>query len=113
MQLHLETDEFEVLANILLEQLGKKSAARFQRSQGGVQFGPRFLDDLVDKILAKDLRLASDELVYLDDLLTSEKRKLAQEVGRPENAARQAELQQKLRVMARMLERIQEACVMF
>ena len=74
MQLHLETDELNLLANILLERVGTISAAQAS-SPGSVQSdrsrgqSPRFFDDILDKVLARDLRLDSDELEGVADLL--------------------------------------------
>ena len=77
MQLHLETDELNLLANILLERVGTISAAQAS-SPGSVQSdrsrgqSPRFFDDILDKVLARDLRLDSDELEGVADLLRAQ-----------------------------------------
>ncbi len=118
MQLHLETDELNLLANILLERVGAISAAQ-SSSSGGVQSdrsieqSPRFFDDVLDKVLARDLRLDSDELEGVADLLRAQKPKLTESIAHAEDATRKIELLQKLGLLERLLERVTEACVMF
>ncbi len=118
MQLRLETDELNLLANILLEQLGTTSATQAS-SSGSIQSdrstgqSPRFFNDLLDKVLARDLRLDSGELEGVSDLLGAQKRKLAERIAHPENAAQKIELQGKLELLNRVLERVDETRVMF
>ena len=116
MQLHLETDELNLVANVLLERIGKAGRGApsddDQLSQG-MRHSPRFFEDLADKILARDLRLDSDELEQLSELLREERRKVAEQVARQENAALKAQSQPRLRLLDRALERVTEACVMF
>ena len=118
MQLLLGTDELNLLANILLERVSTISAAQAP-SSGSVQTergtgpSPRFFDDVLDKVLARDLRLDSDELEGVADLLRAQKLKLKEDIAHPENAAHKIELQQKLGLLERLLERVTEACVMF
>ena len=118
MQLHLEPDELNLLANILLERVGTVSTAQAP-SSGSVQSdrsvgqSPRFMNDVLDKVLARDLRLDSDELEGVADLLRAQKRTLTEGIAHPENAAHKIELQQKLGLLERVLERVTEACVMF
>jgi hypothetical protein len=95
MQFHLETDELNLLANVLLEQ------------------DPRRYDQLLDKVLARDLRFDSGELEQTADLLTSKKRSLKDEIARQPNAALKAQLKRQLTLLERVLERVTEACVMF
>jgi hypothetical protein len=114
MQLHLETDELNLVANILLERMGK-APAQAAPSRGGqpgqsMRLGPQFYDRLLDKILARDLRLDTDELDQMGELLDTQRCKLTEQIARGENAA---ELQRKLRLLDQVLERISEACVMF
>ena len=116
MQLHLETDELNLLANILLERIGKATQAI--RSGGGeaeenLRLGPHFFDRLLDKVLARDLGLDSDELEQVGDLLNAQRSKLTEQIARPENAARQQGLQRQLHLLDQVLERVNEACVMF
>ena len=118
MQLHLEPDELNLLTNVLLERVGTVSTAQAP-SSGSVQSdrsigqSPRFINDVLDKVLARDLRLDSDELEGVADLLRAQKRTLTEGIAHPENAAHKIELQQKLGLLERVLERVTEACVMF
>jgi hypothetical protein len=95
MQFHLETEELNLLANILLEQ------------------DPQQYNELLNKVLARDLRFDSGELEQTADLLMSKKRSLKDEIAQQPNAALKAELQRKLTLLERVLERVTEVCVMF
>jgi len=97
MQLHLDTAELNLLADVLLQ----------VKSTSGAD------DDLLDKILAKDLRLDSDELEKLGDLLGKRSRQLKDEIARAQGSPAALVLQQKLGLLQRVLERVNEACVMF
>ncbi len=59
MQLHLETDELNLLANILMERIGMTSAQAVPSGSGqsdaSIRLGPQFLDSLLDKILDRNL----------------------------------------------------------
>jgi len=114
MQLHLETDELNLLANILMEQIGRASSQADASGNGQSQrLDPHFFDSLLDKILARDMRLDSDELEQLSDLLNEQRRRLSEQIARAQNATLQAQLQQKLGLLDRAAERVTEACVMF
>jgi hypothetical protein len=95
MQFHLETDELNLLANILLEQDAR-------------QYG-----ELLNKVLARDLRFDSGELEQTAELLAGKKRSLKEEVARQPEGTPKTELQRKLALLERVLERVNEACVMF
>jgi len=95
MQFHLETDELNLLANVLLEQ------------------DPRQYNELLNKVLARDLRFDSGELEQTADLLAGKKRSLKDEIARQPNAALKLELQRQLALLERVLERVNEACVIF
>lgn len=95
MQFHLETDELNLLANVLLEQ------------------DPRPYKELLDKVMARDLRLDSGELEQAGELLAGKKHSLQTEIARQPNAALKTELERKLALLQRVLERVNEACVMF
>jgi hypothetical protein len=95
MQFHLETDELNLLANVLLEQdLGQYS-------------------ELLNKVLARDLRFDSGELLQTAELLADKKRSIKDEIARQADGTRKTELQQQLALLERVLERVNEACVMF
>jgi hypothetical protein len=95
MQFHLEKDELKLLADILLEQDAR-------------QYG-----ELLNKILDRDLRFDSGELEQTADLLAGKKRSLQDEIMRQPNGALKTELQRQLVLLERVLERVNEACVMF
>jgi len=95
MQFHLETDEWKLLADVLLEQDAR-------------QYG-----ELLDKVLARESRLDSGELEQAADLLAGKKRSLKEEIAHQPDAARKADLQRQLALLERVLERVSEACVMF
>ncbi len=95
MQFHLETDELNLLANVLLEQ------------------DPRPYQELLNKVLARDFRLDAGELEQAADLLANKERALKEEIGRQSDPALKAKLERQLSVLERTLERVSEACVMF
>jgi hypothetical protein len=95
MQFHLEADELKLLANVLLEQ------------------DPRQYNELLKKVLAHDLRFDSGELEQTAEILAGKKRSLKDEIARQPDAALKMELQRQLALLERVLERVNEACVMF
>jgi hypothetical protein len=99
MQLHLETDELNLLANLLMEPPGETSRAGLD-------------ERLLEMVLARDLRFDSDELERMAALLAADEHRLKDMVAYEPNAARKAEVQQKLALLERVLDRVAEACVM-
>ncbi len=97
MQFHLEATELNLLADILLA-LSSTSHA---------------YDSLLEKILARDLRLDADELEMLSDLLLKRKQDMKQHLAQLQNTEVSVELRRKLATLERVLERVNEACVMF
>ena len=95
MQFHLEPDGLKLLANVLLEQ------------------DPRPYQELLNKVLAHDLRLDADELEQAADLLAGKKHSLKDEIDRQRNTELQMDLRRQLALLERVLERVNEACVMF
>ena len=95
MQFHLETDELKLLADVLLEQ------------------DPRQYNELLNKVMARDLRFDSGELEQTADLLAGKKRSLKDAIAQEPNAAGKTELQRRLALLERVLERVNEACIMF
>jgi hypothetical protein len=95
MQFHLEPDELKLLANVLLEQ------------------DPKPYQELLNKVLAHDLRLDADELEQAADLLAGKKHSLKDEIDRQRNTELQMDLRRQLALLERVLERVNEACVMF
>ena len=95
MQFHLEPDERKLLADVLLEQeVGK-------------------YNELLNKVLDRDFRFDAEELEQTADLLAGKKRSLKDEIARQPTAALKTELQRQLALLERVLERVNEACVMF
>ena len=95
MQFRLEPNELNLLANILLEQ------------------DPRQYNELLNKVMAHDLRFDSGELEQTAELLAGKKRTLKDEIGRQPSDELKRELERKLALLERVLERVNEACVMF
>ena len=95
MQLHLETDELNLLANLLLQKSGT----------GGYE-------DLLEMVMARDLRFAADELELVADLLAAEKKNLKEAISRELDGVRKGKLLGTLTLLERVQERVDEACVM-
>ena len=74
MQFHLEPDELKLLANVLLEQ------------------DPRPYQELLNKVLAHDLRLDGSEFEQAADLLAGKKRSLHDEIARQSDVTLKTEL---------------------
>ena len=95
MQFHLGPDERKLLADVFLEQeVGK-------------------YNELLNKVLDRDWRFDAGELEQTADLLVGKKRRLKDEIAQQANAVLKAELQRQLALLERVLERVNEACVMF
>ncbi len=95
MQFHLEPNELKLLANVLLEQ------------------DPKQYNELLTKVMAHDLRLDSGELEQTGELLAAKKRVLKDEIVRQLDATLKSDLERQLALLERVLERVNEACVMF
>ncbi len=117
MQLHLDLEELTLLAETLLELVGKiqtqKVPAANIQGNGDMEQAARRYDDVLNKVLARDLRLDGDELEQVTDLLVEQKRDLQGEIARLQNSALRLRLQQKLGLVERVLERVAEARTMF
>jgi len=94
MQLHFETDELNLLANLLLQ----KSGAPYE--------------DLVEMVMARDLSFDSDELEAVADLVAAEMRVLKENILREPDGSRNFRMQANLAMLERLQERVNEACVM-
>jgi hypothetical protein len=99
MQLHLETDELNLLANVLME-------------PGEATPHLAVDDQLLEMVLARDLRFDSDELERVAALLTAEEHGLKESISHEANGARKTEIRHKLTLLERVLEKVDEACVM-
>ena len=95
MQFHLEADELNLFANVLMEQ------------------DSRPYKELLNKVQAHDLRLDAGELEQAADVLAGKKRSLKDEIARQPDGPLKTNLQLQLALLERVLERVNEACVMF
>jgi len=99
MQLHLETDELDLLANLLMNPVGENPHSPLD-------------DRLLEMVLARDLRFDSDELERVAAVLATYEHSLKDALDRESNASRKAEMQQRLALLERTLERVEEIFVM-
>jgi hypothetical protein len=99
MQLHLETNELNLLANLLMERSAAQSAAK--------------VDDLLEMVLARNLSFDTDEFERLADILAAEERRLKEELSRQPSGPQKAGMEDTLALLERLLEKVDEACVMF
>ncbi len=114
MQLQLEAAELNLLADILLEQVGRASAKEVpSQRETGIGLTSSSYEDLLNKILARDLRLDSGELEQAGELLGHRKRELKEEIARTPDPEVCVRLREKLGLVEHTLERVNEACVMF
>ncbi len=102
MQLQLETDELDLIANVLLER---------EATQTGTEF--EMCEELLDRIVARDMEFDSDELQQLADILAEYQHRLQDAVVHETKPAAKAKLQTKMEKLAHVVERVDEACVMF
>ena len=100
MQLHLETNELNLLANLLME----RSAADQSRAT---------YDDLLDMVLARNLSFDGEEFERLANVLAEEKRRLKEEAERQPKRAQATGAEETLALLQRLQEKVDEACVMF
>jgi hypothetical protein len=116
MQFHFGMDELNLLADILRERVDTMSAqepsAASVQGNGDIGQAARSYDDLLDRVLARDLRLDSDELEQVADLLSEQKRNLKNEIARSQHSVLRIDLQLKLGLLERILQRVEEACAM-
>ena len=108
MQCHLDTDELNLLADVLLEKISGSSADSPKSDSER-----RSYNALLDKVLARALRFDSDEFDQAAQLLAAKKRLLQEQIASQANATLKLALQQKLTLLERALEKIDEACTMF
>ncbi len=113
MQLYLATDELDLIANILLQREGQLSGPLQEgvaSTQPGVEL--KLCEELLDRVLARDMEFDSDELEQLAEILAREKEVInkltAQQQGAPLNPL----VQRKRIKLERVLEKIDEVCAM-
>lgn len=95
MQFHLEAAELKLLADVLLAQDSPQCS------------------ELLNKVMAHDLRFDAGELEQAAELLAARKRSLKEEISGQQDGARKSELEREFALLGRVLERVNEACVMF
>ena len=101
MQLYLEADELNLLADVLLEE-SVQSPSEKSRS-----------DELLNKVLGRDLRLDTDELEHVGDVIGRCERALKDEIARTPDSTQRDKLRRRWALAQRVLERVNEACAMF
>ena len=113
MQLHFNNDDLNLLSDILLSRAGTLSA-QAQASAGSAvdERTAKATSGLLDKVLVRDLRFDSDELEQLADLLGEQKRELRDQMTQLQDPVARPQLQQRLRLVERILERVDEAWAM-
>jgi hypothetical protein len=100
MQLHLETNELNLLANILMERSATaESSATY--------------DGLLEMVLARSLSFDTDEFEQLADILGAEEKRLKDAISCQPSGPQKAGDEQTLALLERLLEKVDEACVMF
>jgi len=95
MQFHLETAQLRLLANVLLEQDSAECS------------------ELLKKVMAHDLRFDSIELEQTADVLAAKTVSIKEEIAGQKDAAQKMELERQLLLLQQVLEKVNEACVMF
>ena len=98
MQFHLEANELNLLANLLMQQNNAGRQNRFET--------------LLEMVLAHDLRFDSDDLELLANLLAGVKTALKADIAQEADRVRKATLEATLTLLQRVEERVNEACVM-
>ena len=99
MQLHLETDKLNFLANLLMEPVRETAGSPLD-------------DRLPEMVLARDLRFDSDDLEQLTALLVAAKSRMKDDVLHETSPVRRFELKCRLAPLEKMLEKVDEACAM-
>ena len=99
MQLHLETGELNLLADLLMEPVPETARSPLD-------------DRLMEMVLARDLRFDSDQLERVAAVLGAHAHNLKDALDRETHVSRKAEMQQRLALLERALEKVDEACVM-
>jgi hypothetical protein len=113
MQLYLETDELNLIANILLEREGQLSASSKKdasSSHPGIDL--KICEELLDRVLQRDMEFDSDELEQLADILSAQKNAINEMTAQIQSEPPNPTLQKKLAKLDRVLERIDEVCAM-
>jgi len=112
MQLHLGTDELDLIANILLEHQGH-ATSEGESSPSLPRGSQETCEDLLEKVLARNTELDAEELQQLADILADQRGVLKQRICVEPYAPTKSELLKTLAKLERVLEKVDEACVMF
>jgi hypothetical protein len=99
MQLHLETDKLNFLANLLMEPARETAGSPLD-------------DRLLEMVLARDPRFDSDDLERLTALLVAAKGRMKDDVLHETSPVRRFELKCRLALLEKVLEKVDEACAM-
>lgn len=113
MQLYLETDELDLIANILLQREGQLSGT-LQGSVSSTHAGVdlKLCEELLDRVLARDMEFDSDELEQLANILAAEKDAMNKVAASTSSEPPNLLLQRKRAKLERVLEKIDEVCAM-
>jgi hypothetical protein len=113
MQLQLGSGELDVIANILLERESLYAASASQSPDLRTGTDLKMCEELLEKILARNTELDSDEMQRLADILADYEHMLKQALARESQTERKGILQTKLDRLEPVVERVEEVCVMF
>lgn len=112
MQLYLETDELDLIANILLEREGQLSDSQRRVSSTHPGVDLKLCEELLDRVLARDMEFDSDELEQLAEILATEKDAMNKVMAQPQSEPPSVIFQRKRAKLERVLEKIDEVCAM-
>jgi hypothetical protein len=113
MQLQMGSGELDVIANVLMERESAYAAAGSGApdARGGADL--KMCEELLDKILARNKELDTDEMQELANVLSDYEHTLKQALAQESQAERKGILQTKLDRLEPVVERVEEVCVMF
>jgi len=100
MQLRFNHEELKLLAEIL-EELASSREGNMKKASY----------DLLDRVIAHDLRFGSDELENLQDLLSAYKNDLRQRTSVAPETMKQA-LKDRAKLLESVMDKVTEACAM-
>ncbi len=112
MQLLLSLDELKVLAEVIerREDQFRQAAQNGHAAENG---GKRaMLQDILEKLIRRDLHFDTDELDALSDLLQQRDRELHDEIQRATDAGHKSELERYRLRLEPVLDKVTEACAM-
>ena len=112
MQLHLDTAELDLIADVLLQSEAQVSSPQASEASPNGQKAPDsgIYEELLDNVLARNMEFDSDELEQLADILARQKRAVYDAMVHASDGSAKAQLQHKLQKLERVLEKIDEVC---